>query len=299
MAIPKKIHQTALSLEGLAPEIRKNMARLKSLNPDWQYSVYSKAEQLDYIKAHISSADFEEVERINPIYGVVVSDLFRYLMIYNEGGVYLDLKSAAKKPLSEVLKPQYSFLISQWRNKLGEKYATAGLHPELSHVPGGEFQQWHVIAKAKHPFLKAVIDQTLYNIRTYSPDGFGVGKMGILRVSGPICYTNAIRPLLGHYPADIVDIESLGIQYSIYEDLGDKGRHRNAPGHYTHTNQPVVLREKYFNLQDYKNKSLGDHLADVVRENTDLVLKIALFSIVMTIVIFVLLVGTLFWRIVF
>ncbi len=38
-----------------------------------------------------------------PRYGVVLADIFRYLVIYNEGGVYLDIKSTVNRPLDEII----------------------------------------------------------------------------------------------------------------------------------------------------------------------------------------------------
>ena len=50
-----------------------------------------------------------------------------------------------------------------------------------------------------HPFLKAVIESVLTNIDSYRPWLDGTGKIGVLRVSGPIAYTLAIHPLLGSH----------------------------------------------------------------------------------------------------
>jgi inositol phosphorylceramide mannosyltransferase catalytic subunit len=297
--IPKKIHQTARSFESLAPEVKESISRLRETNPDWEHKFYDDADVMRYLEKHLSNADFAEVKKLNPKYGVILADLFRYLVVYHEGGIYLDTKSTATRPLNEVLKPVRNFLISQWRNRLGERYQGFGCHAELSRIPGGEFQQWHVAAQAKHPFLKAVVDQTLYNIKTYSPARFGIGRNGVLRVSGPICYTRAIRPLLEHFPVTFADAAGLGLQYTIYEGQDDAEFHARNPEHYSNLKEPIVVRAQNDNFEDTDTDSLGEILANVVRNNIELVLKVALFSMVFTTIVLFVLIALIFWRAIF
>ena len=295
MPIPKKIFQTAKSFEGLSKDFKDNIARLKSLNPDWNYKFYDDAEMKDYIRQNLSADDWSELEQVNPKYGVVYADLFRYILIYNEGGVYLDVKSTAKRPLTEVLNPEFSFVISQWPNKLGQRFKTAGLHPELVRVPGGEFQQWNIIAEAKHPFLKAALEQAIYNIRTYTPKTFGVDSLGVLRLSGPIAYTKAIYPLLDHCPHNIVNLDEIGIHYSIYEDEEINHKHEKMPGHYSSVKEPIVLKDVYIEPVQAQTTSLGEMLARELRDNTELALKIAVFAVVSSFAMAILLPFVFYW----
>ena len=92
-----------------------------------------------------------------------MADLFRYLVVYNEGGIYLDIKSTASKPLNEIIKEDDAYLISQWRNQLGYKFQGWGLHDELKNIAGGELQNWFIAAEKNHPFLLNAINQTIFN----------------------------------------------------------------------------------------------------------------------------------------
>lgn len=295
MTIPKKLFQTTRSYEALPQELKDNVARLQELNPDWAYKLYEDAEMKDYIKQHLNPDDWQELEQINPKYGVVYADIFRYLLIYNEGGVYLDIKSTAKKPLSEVIKPEFKFVISQWPNKLGQRFKGSGLHPELVHVHGGEFQQWNIIAEPRHPFLKAALEQAIYNIRIYTPKRFGIDSRGVLRLTGPIAYTKAIYPLLEHFPHNILNLDDYGIQYSIYEDMGLYRKHEKNPGHYASVKEPIILKDVYIEPVQVETISLGEMLARELRDNTALALKIAVFAIVSSFALAVLLPIVFFW----
>ncbi|MFM8745607.1 MAG: glycosyltransferase family 32 protein [Aestuariivirga sp.] len=281
MPIPKHIFQTARSYESLPADFRDNIASLRERNPDWTYRFFGDDEMKDFIRQHVSAGDWHEIQNVNPKYGVVLADLFRYLVIYHEGGVYLDIKSTARRPLSEAIDLNASFILSQWPNKIGERYQGYGLHPELRHVPGGEFQQWNIIAEPRHAFLKAAVKQVLHNIKTYTPGQFGTDAYGVLRVSGPIAYTQAIYPLLDHYPFTATDVGNHGIRYSLYEDGGNPQRHQDKlPGHYAAVKEPVVIRDVYVEPEAPVITRLGELLAREVRDNIDLVLKLAVFSFV-------------------
>jgi inositol phosphorylceramide mannosyltransferase catalytic subunit len=295
MLVPKKLFQTAKSFDSLHEDFKRNIAKLREMNPDWVYKFFDDAEMKDYIRRNLSSEEWHNLEHINPKYGVVLADLFRYLVIYNEGGIYLDVKSTAKRPLSSAIDPDVHYVISQWPNKLGQRFPGYGLHPELASIHGGEFQQWNIIAEPGHPFLKSVIKQVLHNIRTYTPGQFGTDAYGVLRVSGPIAYTRAIYPLLDHYPHNVVNLDDCGIQYSIYEGTGPGSSHTKSPGHYSKINEPIVLRDVYVEPTQPAVTQLGDLLARKLRDNADLVLKLAVFSVFSTATLLILIVAGVFW----
>ena len=229
MAIPRLLHQTCSSRAALPAIVQTHIQDLTDRNPDWTHTVYEDGDVLDYIQRHFGSEVFNTVLTICPGYGVVLADVFRYLVMYREGGVYLDIKSTAFTPLQDAIQPSDTFLLSHWKNGQGQFRENWGLHPELHRLPGGEFQQWFIVAEPGHPFLKGVIEATLHNIRHYRLERFGTGKHGVLRVSGPICYTLSILAAMdsAQAPHQIVDIEARGFEYSIWPD------HFRTPSHYT------------------------------------------------------------------
>lgn len=198
-SIPKIIHQT-FPKKTLPPELQENVDNLKRLNSGWEHRLYDDDDIMNFVQEAYGPQMASYFDRIEPEYGVVKADLFRYLVVYKLGGVYLDIKSTSTKPLDDVLVPDDRYLICGWANDKGEDHDGFGLPPELSHVKGGEFQQWHVVAAPGHPFLRAVIETVLENIDTYKAWVSGTGVNGVLRLSGPIAYTLAIQPLLPLHP---------------------------------------------------------------------------------------------------
>jgi hypothetical protein len=240
--ISRCIHQIFFSerTRALPPELERNLAHLRRLNPDWDHRLYGAADMVHFIRQHYGQRMLDYFERISPAYGAARADLFRYLLLYRVGGVYLDIKSSLRRPLREVLRADDRCLLSRWRNKAGEEFPGWGLHAELGDALG-EFQQWHIVASAGHPYLRAVIERVLRNIQRYNPVLDGRGWIGVLRTTGPVAYTLAIRPILQQHPHRIVDAHAeLGFQYSIYSSAPDNPHQSLFSAHYTQLDEPLV-----------------------------------------------------------
>lgn len=233
--IPKVIHQTYP--ENFIPaEIRKNIKVLKRLNPNWEYKLYTDNDIEQYISQYFPDI-LDVYLSINPNYGAVRADLFRYLLIYNEGGVYIDIKSSFSIPLNDSLLPDDTYILSHWDWSGQFKYW--GKHPEITN-PRGEFQQCFIISVKGHPFLKAVIEKVVNNIKNYNYSKNGIGKMTVLRLTGPIAYTLAINPLLSRCKSRLVNSEKdLGYIYSIYETK--KSHEFRFKKHYSTLTEPIVF----------------------------------------------------------
>jgi mannosyltransferase OCH1-like enzyme len=231
MSIPRIIHQTVRDRAALSALIVDNIRNLKCLNEGWTYRLYDDGDCRDFIGSRFGAETLAYFDRINPLYGAARADLFRYLLLYEFGGVYLDIKSTATLPLDGVLQPSDSYLLSSWSGK------TARF----------EYQQWHIVAAPKHPFLKAVIEAVRKNIDNYNPLTHRVGKNGVLELTGPVVYTSTIRSIEKLYDHRVVDIEDLGFQYTIVPtsktDNRRYGHEELFPNHYSDQVAPIINRD--------------------------------------------------------
>lgn len=239
--IPRLIHQTAPTRGSLLPEVEANIEANMSRNPGWTHCFYSDADIRTYIGDEYGAGVLGSYDRIDPVYGAARADFFRYLLVYREGGVYLDLKSVATRCLDEVIADDDEYLLSHWPNRPGDSYPGAGLHKELSHLPRGEYQQWFIVATPGHPFLDAVIENVIRNLAVYDPLLHGVGGRGVFRVTGPIAYTIAIDGERPHRRHRLVDNEAdLGLEYSFMHAEGRGAHKRLLPRHYSQGLEPIV-----------------------------------------------------------
>ena len=249
--IPRLIHQTYFTAR-LPDKLCDNVHHLRALNPSWEYLFWDDMSIASFIGQHYGHKMLVIFNSINPDYGAARADLFRYLVLYRLGGVYLDIKSAADVPLDQVIRPDDSFILSQWRNGVGEPYEGWGLHLDLRDIPRGEYQQWHIIASPGHPLLRAVIERVTSNLQSYRYDKSGFGRLGVLRLTGPIAYTKAIHPLLCSYPHRIVEDQSeLGFRYSIFENDGRQYHHKVLKNHYAAMITPIVKRPFPYSFINY------------------------------------------------
>lgn len=261
--IPRIIHQTFYE-RNLSGPLQANVDRLRALNPGWEYRFYDDNDIATFIKGNYPSWVWDYFERIDARYGAARADFFRYLLMYKVGGMYLDIKSTATRPLDSVLKADDRFILSQWYLPNGEFEHSEGFIYDLRHIPGGEFQQWHILCAPGHPFMKAVLEAVMANIDAYDPYLHQTGKRGVLRVTGPIAYTLAIRRIMADHPHRNLDGRNeIGLEYNVY---GANMQHVTVfKGHYSTQTASIVrlgpikrLISRVYGLAQYVHDRLRD-----------------------------------------
>lgn len=244
--IPKKIFQL-YPTKDLPADLQTNIRKITKMNPDWVHSLLDDNDMKSYLESFFPEY-VQYYERINPFYGAAKADFFRYLLIYREGGLYLDIKSTTTKRLSNSIHNWYDIHLSFWNNERRDW----GSHPELTN-PGGELQQWYILAPSNNSFIKLVIDKMVEEIENYSPFKQGVGKHGTLRTTGPIMFTKSLYPKWEKVKKYIIDSEKdLGLEYNIYKENKPLNHRQIFNSHYTFQKKPVIkpttLYQKFYNL---------------------------------------------------
>ncbi|PIT13617.1 hypothetical protein BGI32_09115 [Snodgrassella alvi] len=239
-AIPKVIYQTYKDWESLKPEWYENIDHICELNPQWKYHFFDDKAVEEFILQEYGKEILEVYLSISPELGPARADLFRYLLIYKRGGVYLDIKTTLTQPLDKVLQQDDVFILSHWYNQVHQP-------KELVRLNYQEDIQWTILSAAGHPFLRQVLNYVLGNLQVYNPWLHGVGKRAVLRITGPYAYTCAIEPIKYKYPHRFVNVtENLGIVYSMYELINcspldhPSQQHALDKNHYSHSRQLVV-----------------------------------------------------------
>lgn len=242
--IPKLIQQSADCYDNLPEKIKLNIETLKRLNPNWIYKFYDDKDVIEFISNNFGWHYASAWNSIGQEYGAAKADLFRYLLLYKNGGVWLDIKSSASKPFDEVFRPDDSFILSQWKNKPGDIFSGWGIHEDLRMLPRGEFQNWFIASVPKHPYLEAVIKRVMDNILNYDPSQIGVGKLGVLRTTGPIAYTKAIFPIKDQWPHREADSEDdIGLVYSIFHEKSGHNHQKIFENHYSQQRSPIIRQD--------------------------------------------------------
>lgn len=87
--IPMQIHQTWHSKD-LPPKMKECVDILKNANPEFEYFIYDDDECRQFIVDNFDSIVINSYDRLIP--GTFKADLWRYCILYEKGGVYLDIK---------------------------------------------------------------------------------------------------------------------------------------------------------------------------------------------------------------
>ena len=227
--IPKKIFQVVADKNNIHPLFLKNIDYIKKMNPDWEYTLYDDKDIIDYIRQYYSAYILYIYNKINPNYGAARADFFRYLLMYREGGVYLDLKSATEFPLNNIIQPNDEYILSTWAcpqqlSVLNNKY--------------GEYQQWHIICRPNHPFLEAVINKVIDNIENYNIEEIGAGKHAVFKITGPIAYTIAIDEIKDNFNYRLLHSDFIGL---IYNNLSTIHSNLYSKKHYSKIKESVII----------------------------------------------------------
>lgn len=138
MKIPKLIHQSWKNQQ-VPKEWQGFQEKVQQLHPEWEYILWTDESSADYVA--------KEYPDFYPIYqgfsrNIMRADVFRYLIMYKMGGLYLDLDYEMIRPFDFT---EAELVLPYNREKaMGDAYDGIG-NAIFASVSG-------------HPFWKAVID---------------------------------------------------------------------------------------------------------------------------------------------
>lgn len=153
--IPPKLFLTAkYESEDAAPrDIRENVQKLRSLNPDLEVVWYGNHKCEELMKSFADPRFEQRFESLSS--GMYKSDLCRAAYLYRNGGFYSDLDVAMEKPFQELVTPETSFMAAHEAgnatNLLNALMGTAPNHPILQRtlqymmLPARELSRFHEV----------------------------------------------------------------------------------------------------------------------------------------------------------
>lgn len=155
--IPRIIWQTNYSNRSTLPVYLNYLFnRLMSLSYEYRY--VSTEERLEYIKNNASDEIYSNYRLLND--GAAQADLWRLIVLYNEGGVYLDIDANFVWPLSKML-----------GNEDGAVYVKV--------KDNTEFTNYFIASAPNNSDLKNAIDIIVDNIKQRDV------KNGVFNMTGP------------------------------------------------------------------------------------------------------------------
>ena len=164
MKIPSNIFQSWYTKD-VHPQIQQKIDKIKELNPDYTYTLYTDEEMDEFVHVHYPGEISNAYDKLNIIVAKV--DFWRYLILYTYGGVYLDFDSDMHVQLNKFIREDDECILSPEDN------------PYF-------FVQWALICNKGHPIMKKTIDLVVQNIEENKHPN------DIHKMTGPCVFTEAI-----------------------------------------------------------------------------------------------------------
>jgi mannosyltransferase OCH1-like enzyme len=164
MNIPKKIYQ-AWHDKNPKPIFKKYIENVLQMNPDYDYELFGEEDMYNFVSENYAGEIFECYKKLNIITAKV--DFWRCLVLYKNGGIYIDIDSTFLTRLDELISGESAIITRE---------------PNTPY----EYVQWALFFCKNHPILEKTIQNIVFNIknRLYTNN---VGRM-----TGPYPYTLAI-----------------------------------------------------------------------------------------------------------
>jgi mannosyltransferase OCH1-like enzyme len=175
--IPYKIHQT-FKTNRMPPAMFAAANSYVTQNPDYDYFFYDDDDIVAVLEAYDCSGLAFTKEELRKAYeamntGAGKADLFRYVIVYQEGGCYFDIDTVCLKPLDTFLDEEDELV-----SGIGDR---------------GDLHQWGMIYAQRHPFVKKALENSVYNILNRR---FVAGYRNLEGLTGPPCLDISIKEVL-------------------------------------------------------------------------------------------------------
>jgi len=157
--IPLKIYQT-WETKDMPEKMRENVERLKSQNPEFNHYLFDEKDRRKFIQENFEEEVLKAYDKIIP--GAYKADLWRYCVLYINGGIYLDIKysNVGEFKLIQLTDDEYFV-------------------PDIDDSGGGIYNAF-MVCKPGNVMMKEAIRRIIENVKTeyYGDSGlFPTGPM--------------------------------------------------------------------------------------------------------------------------
>jgi len=240
--IPKVCHQTWITSD-VCPEIKEIIQNNKRTNPDIEFRLYTHADIDKYIKKNFDDLTYTAFKKINPKYGAMISDFFRYCVLYNEGGIYLDIKSSLKTKLFDNVIKSNDICILDKQRRYYEQWRY--------YLDYGTHEQWLLIFCKGHLYLKNMINLMVEALHSgIEPTSFNMNwnlrnrtstKEKVMRITGPDAFAVAIHKSIIFNGVMHREVSYNTIAVINYKNVNRKIYSKHNLIHYSQLTEPMII----------------------------------------------------------
>lgn len=201
--IPNSIYQT-WKKQTLPSFHARYVQRFRALNSDYSFFFFNDKAMAEYMDSHYAGHPILSVFRDLRI-PAAKADIWRYCILYLEGGIYCDIDSALSVPFRQILQDDWTELLSfennKWRNHLDlGHYADASIflaQPPDSIKSNLDYQDnvilnWLLCFEKGSPILEEVINLIVRHFNFFRNKNFENMWKAVIHCTGPLALTQAV-----------------------------------------------------------------------------------------------------------
>ena len=217
----------------------KELYKFRNLNPNLEFKIYNALERDDYMFRNWGEHPIYNIFT-NTLYGPMKSDIFRYCILYTDGGYYFDISKGCKVKITDLHSSDSDALITFDVNELY-------MPPELLTFskllfPNKYLVQWGFGFTVNHKLLMNMINNIISFYPYYKGRVFKNPKHAILSLTGPGMFTKTVREYFVNNNCE--KISQAGIFFNdcgIFKMKGSGVRHDKFPSYTDMRNTRICL----------------------------------------------------------
>lgn len=167
----------------IANEFLNNIDVVKKQNPDYKVRLIDFKEFEEYYKEKDIDSYNNYYCKLNKNICAMVADYIRYVLIYYEGGVYLDVKSRPKIPLDNIIDDDNEMVLIDWKLFRNKKLNLR------------QYVNSFFMSKSNNIIFKKLIDKIHNNIDNYNPYKINLNHSlkNVIKFAGPDVLTEVVN----------------------------------------------------------------------------------------------------------
>ena len=254
--IPKQVFQTWKS-EYIDEKHYLNLKSYQEENLDYQFFFFDDKDMDEYMVRAWGHHPISSVFKRTRV-GAAKADIWRYCLLYDLGGVYLDIDASFKVPLSELSKEANSEIVAFEANRIATDRARYGKQIDQTILPFEEYTeilnkltersfphsehvvlQWALFFAPRHPILASVIEAISQNAPALEGKVIRDMHKAVCNFTGPIAYSKAVWQYALNQKMECrgIDFDGLGIP----KHVPKKGVYKSDKRHYTKLSGEILL----------------------------------------------------------
>jgi mannosyltransferase OCH1-like enzyme len=236
--IPNQVFQTWINCK-FGRRHSQQLKKFREMNSDYSFYFFDEVEINNYMDEFYGDHPINNIFK-SAQFGPLKTDIWRYCILYERGGVYCDIGKALSVPLNSLIPPLASAVLSYERNNIPQGVSLAknvNMQYEDKLVIN-----WAMMFCPNHPLLAMIIDGIVEKYPFYKNRVSSNAKHDILRFTGPIHLTECTHKYFREY--DTRELIQSGIDFegnSILDLRGSYVRYIDRDAYGLAHNVKIVL----------------------------------------------------------